>query len=117
MNDILVEGIFHVGHTLTVVEQLDVVGFVLGKQQLRLAIRQEPPFAILPMGNLRTGPATPIRSFGCGWTAQVFTPRPGVAEPKRWQQVKISSLWSAIVGRDSDQNVFAIVLGVLDEDV
>ena len=49
--------------------------------------------------------------------AFVETPRPGVAKPDRWQQVKRRGLGASIRGFDADQDIVGSGFGVFDEDI
>ncbi|MFM7298433.1 MAG: hypothetical protein ACKO4Q_14600, partial [Planctomycetota bacterium] len=121
LDHVLVEGVLDVRSGVLRLEQLARVRLVLGEEQRearagRLVERQlvaperrlveaDAPFALAPEARPRV--------------AALFaaTPRPGVAEPHRRQEVQHGAFAPAVRGHDAHQGVVRPGLGVADLDV
>ncbi len=116
-DDIIVESVFHVGSAAAKIENFLVIRFVLCEEKFRGAGAKEPALAVLPVLQLGAEGAWSIRGAASRGAAQVLSPGPGVAEPKRGQKMQGRGFRPTIPGGDFDENVFNVGLGVFEEDI
>src|SRR5258706_6068864 len=109
--------ILHIGRAAAKFEYLFVVRLVFREKQLGSPGGQQPPLPVLPVLQLRAQRTRCIGSPSRRWPPQIFSPRPSVTKPQRWQQVQWSSLWPAIERSDFDKDVFYIGFRVFHEHV
>ncbi len=109
---VAVERVLHVRRRVGRTPQPFVVRLVLGEEQFRRAVARERVVAEFWMGrDHRSASLTQDR------LRVVISPRPGVPEPQRRQQVQPGGLGAAIVDRHPDEDVVRPGLGVFDEHV
>src|SRR5262249_19870140 len=113
----LVKRVFDVRRAVARVENARVVGFVFGEKTIRMAVRDQPPFAVLPVLQLGGDDAVKRRGTADGRTAQIFAPGPGVAEPCGRQQMQYGSFRATVPCGDTYENVFVAGFGIFRENV
>ena len=117
MHNVVVDAVFHEGCAILSAPQALEVGFILSEERLGRALAEQPARA--------DGFLVSLDSHGAGRgghqrktrARRIATPRPGVAEPQRGQQVQLRCFGAAVVRGDPDEDVFGSGLGILDEDV
>ncbi len=107
------ECVLDVGRPIGLIPEPLCVGFVLGKEQLRLALAGQRVFGEIHMRRFDDArPHTGERGLPI-----VQTPRPGVAKPDRRQQMQPCRLRASIVRGDPDEQVIGFRLGVFHEHI
>ena len=107
-----VEGVLHVRSRVRLAPEPLGVRLVLREQELRLAAARERVLAQLGMGG-QDRPALRAENR----LLSLVSPRPGVPEPQRRDEVQPGRLLPAVVDRHLDQDVLRPLLGVLQEDI
>ena len=116
-NQIFVKRIFHIRRSVFRVEEFFEIRLIFGKQQVRFSFAQQPALAILPMLHFRTHPAGNAVGLANHRPPRIPSPRPGVAEPQRRQQMQRRGLRPAIHGGNLDQDVFDIRFGIFRKHI
>src|SRR5215831_8577613 len=117
MHHIVVERVLHVRRPIRKLVQSFAVRFVLGEDQLRLAVTREvvPPERFV-LGEDLHGSVARLKHRQ-RWAIPAQAPAPGVAKPERRQHVDRRRLWTAIRNGDSNEKIRGRALRVLDRDV
>src|SRR5258708_16509158 len=111
------ESVFHVSRAVRSAEKARAVRFIFGEQQLRLTGAQQPALAVLPVLQFSAGAPRYGGSFSRDRAAKVPAPGPSVSKPKLRQDVQSGGFRPAIHRGDSNENVFDVGFGILDENV
>src|SRR5229473_5644812 len=111
------ESVFHVRRAVSSAEKARAVRFVFGEQQFWLTGAQQPALAVLPMLQFSASAPRHGGSFSRDRAAKIPAPGPGVSKPKLRQDVQCGGFGPAIYRGDSNENVFDVGFGILDENV
>src|SRR5258707_7042964 len=111
------ESVFHVRRAVSPAEKAGAVRFIFREQQFRLTSTQQPALAVLPMLQFSASAPGNGGSFSRDRAAKVPAPGPSVSKPKLRQDVQCGGFGPAIDRGDSNENVFDVGFGILDENV
>ncbi len=117
MNQIFVESVFHVRRAVSSAEKTRAVRLIFREQQFWLTGAQQPALAVLPMLQFSASAPRHGGSFSRDRAAKIPAPGPGVSKPKLRQDVQCGGFGPAIYRGDSNENVFDVGFGILDENV
>src|SRR5258708_10018258 len=104
---------------LDVVRSVELAGetllirLILREQQFRVSIAIQPILAQFVVGCQDYTP----RCLAHRWFSTIAPPRPGIAEPQRWDQSKPGRRRTTVVNAYPDEYVNRTLFGVLDEYV
>ena len=112
-----IEGVLHPGRPVGNADEALGVRLVLGEEQLRRALGVEEALAEARLRGADHEVAGAGGELSQARARRIASPRPGIAEPKRREQVERCLLRAAIVHADLDQEVFWAGLRVLDEHI
>src|SRR6266853_907138 len=113
MNYVVVDSVFHVARTVVMSVETARVGFILGEQQFRLTLTDQPAAAVLWFLDLDYVIARRAKDGALRTRA----PRPRVPEPHGGQHVQLCRLRTPIRYGDLDQNIFRRAFRVFHEYV
>src|SRR5258708_33696456 len=111
------ESVFHVSGAVPSAEKARAVRFIFREQQFRLTGAQQPALAVLPMLQFSASAPGNGGSFSRDRAAKVPAPGPSVSKPKLRQDMQCRGFGPAIHRGDSNENVFDVGFGILDENV
>src|SRR5215471_7922778 len=116
VNDGIIDTVLYIRRCVFQAVQPAPVGFVFRKQQRRRAFDIQPAFAIARVAELYHLLASSIaRLHERTWF--ILVPGPSISKPDRREQIQGSQFRPAVSDADANENVLAIGLRVLHEDV
>src|SRR5260370_10090229 len=111
------ESVFHVSGSVPSAEKARAVRFIFREQQFWLTGAQQPALAVLPVLQFSAGAPRHGGSFSRERGGEIPARGQGGCKPKLREDVQSGGFGPAIYRGDSDENVFDVGFGILDENV